>query len=168
MTDQLDALDRKILEILQEDVTLSLSELAEKVASSKSVCWRRVQAFLDAGIIKSRVAVLDAKKLGLGVMIIAMVKLDGRVDSSLEDFVNTVQSIPEVIECHALMGEVDVMLKLIVPTIEYYEEMMWKRLARLPGIIDLRSSISLSRFVDTTKLPLATLEHDPRRSHTSF
>ena len=160
---ELDALDRRILKVLQDDATLSLAELAEKVSSSRSVCWRRIQAYLDEGIIKGRVAVLDSKKLGFGVMILASVKLDGRAEGSLEEFVNAVKSIPEIIECHALMGEIDIVLKIVVPTIEYYEEMLWRKLSSIPGIVDIKSSISLTRFVDTAKLPLDVLPTGPER-----
>jgi Lrp/AsnC family transcriptional regulator len=157
-----DALDRRILDVLQDDVSLSLADLAEKVGSSKSVCWRRMQGYLEAGIIQGRVAVLDAKKLGFGVMILASVKLDGRGEGSIEEFIASVRAIPEIIECHALMGDVDIMLKIVVPSIDYYEEMLWRRLSSIPGIIDIRSSISLTRFVNSTKLPLSILRAEPR------
>lgn len=159
----LDALDRRILETMQDDAMLSLSDLAEKVGSSKSVCWRRIQNFLESGIVKSRVAVLDPKKLGFGVMILASIKLEGRGERAVDDFVAAVKATPEIVECHALMGDVDIMLKILVPSIEYYEQMLWKRLSSIPGIVDIRSSISLTQFVNTTKLPLSVAVQDPRK-----
>jgi Lrp/AsnC family transcriptional regulator len=157
-----DALDRRILTVLQEDAMLPLTELAERVGSSKSVCWRRMQRFLDEGIISRRVAILDPKALGFGVMALAFVKVDGRGEMTLEDFIGALRQIPEVIECHALMGDVDLVLKIVTPTIEDYEELLWGKLARLPGMVDIRSSISLTRFINTTSLPLQALRNRPR------
>lgn len=156
-----DALDRKILELLQADVTLSLAAVAARVGSSKSVCWRRIQRFLDEGVICGRVALLDPKKLGLGVMVFIFVKIDGRGQATLTEFVKALEKLPEVMECHALMGEVDLMLKVIVPSIEYYDEFLWRKLSNLPAVVDVRSTISLTRFISTTRLPL-TIFDEPR------
>lgn len=157
MSEPLDALDLKILAELQSDASLHLEELAARVNSSKSVCWRRIQRFNEEGIITGRVTLLDPEKVGFGVMVLAFVKIDGRGDVKPSHIIENIRKIPQVIECHALMGEVDMYLKIVVPTIKDYEKLLWEKFSSMPGILDIRSSISLTRFVSTTELPLQTL-----------
>jgi Lrp/AsnC family transcriptional regulator len=155
MSIALDELDIRLLQELQRDATIPLVDLADKVASSKSVCWRRIQRFLDEGIITERIAVIDPKKVGLGVMVIAMVKVDRRQgNDSVEQFLSAIRNFPEIIECHALMGDIDLMLKIVVKDVDAYEEFLWQKIQKLQGIQEIRSSISLTRFVDTRSLPL--------------
>ncbi|WP_120497990.1 Lrp/AsnC family transcriptional regulator [Kiloniella sp. EL199] len=154
MTTKLDHLDIAILEQLQKDVTIPVTELAEKLGSSKSVCWRRIQRLIDEGVIKDRVAIIDQKKIGLGVTVFAQVKMHHHVKDALPDFVKAVQKFPQVIECHTLMGSVDFLLKVIVKDIEDYERFFWQDLSQIEGVQEISSSTALTRFVDTTSLPL--------------
>jgi Lrp/AsnC family transcriptional regulator len=157
LTERFDELDLRILKELQDDATLSLVTLANRVGSSKSVCWRRIQAFLDDGVITDRVAILNPKALGLGVMVIAFLKIDGRAGTPLPEFIETLRKLPQVIECHALMGDVDMMLKILVKDIEDYEHFLWNSLANVSGVQDIRSCISVTRLINTTKVPLDLL-----------
>ena len=118
------------------------------------------QHFLDEGIITDRVAIIDPSKVGLGVTVLVFAKIDGRTGAKLQDFIEAVREMPEIIECHALMGDVDVLLKILVPDIAGYEQLMWNKLDKMPGLVGMRSSISVTRFVDTTRLPLRP--HRPR------
>ncbi|MEH6632472.1 MAG: Lrp/AsnC family transcriptional regulator [Halopseudomonas aestusnigri] len=159
MTENFDNLDIRILEILQKDVTIPVTELAERLGSSKSVCWRRIQRLIDNGVIKDRVAILDQKKIGLGVTVFAQVKMHHHTKGALPDFVKAVQKFPQVIECHTLMGNVDFLLKIIVKDIEDYERFFWQDLSPIEGVQEISSSTALTRFVDTTSLPLDHLYH---------
>ncbi|MCZ4282261.1 Lrp/AsnC family transcriptional regulator [Kiloniella laminariae] len=165
MTETLDDLDIRILEVLQQDVTIPVTELAEQLGSSKSVCWRRIQRLLDNGVIKERVAILDQKKIGLGVTVFAQVKMHHHVKGALPDFVEAVRKCPQVIECHTLMGSVDFLLKIVVGDIEEYERFFWQELSQIEGVQEISSSTALTRFVDTTRLPLEQLYQNNNQSN---
>ena len=150
----LDKLDLLILEALQRDASIPAADLAERVQSSKSVVWRRIQEMIEAGIIRSRVALLDPRKVGLNVLIFVRVKMGVHVKDSLPHFVKAIQHFPEVLECHSLLGELDFLLKVIVPTLDDYEEFFVKKLSRIDGVREIVSSVSLSEVVNTTQLPL--------------
>jgi Lrp/AsnC family transcriptional regulator len=154
MTISLDALDVKLLHELQSDVTTPVAELAERVGSSKTVCWRRIQRLLDAGVIKERVAILDPKKVGLDVLVFAHVKMNRHGREILPQFVEAVRRYPEVIECYTLTGDVDFLLKIVVKNVEEYERFFWQKLSCIEGVQEVSSSIALTTFVHTTRLPL--------------
>jgi len=154
MSESLDALDLRILELLQQDATLPVNDIAEQVASSKSVVWRRVQRFLDSGIIRRRVAVLDTKKVGLGVTIFAHVKMVRHGKNTLQKFATAINRLPEVVECHTLMGDVDFLLKIVVRDVERYQQFVWNELSQIEGVREVSSSISLNQLVDAQRLPL--------------
>lgn len=153
-----DELDIQILDALQHDVTLSMVELADKVGSSKSVCWRRVQNFLETGVIKERVAVLDAKKLGLSVTVFAQVKMQRHGRDLLPKFVDAISNFPEVVECHTLTGSVDFLLKIIVRDVEEYERFFWDDLSKIENVQEIHSAITLTKFVESTQLPLSHVQ----------
>jgi Lrp/AsnC family transcriptional regulator len=154
MSETLDALDLRILELLQRDVTLPVNDIAERVASSKSVVWRRIQRFLDSGIIRSRVAVLDTRKLGLGITVFAQVKMVRHGKNTLQKFAASINRLPEVVECHTLMGDVDFLLKIVVRDVERYQQFVWNELSQIEGVREVNSSISLSQLVESSRLPL--------------
>ncbi len=150
----LDQLDIRVLEILQKDASLPVTEIAERVASSKSVVWRRIQRLLDLGVIRERVAVLDPKKLGLGVIVFSHVKMSKHGRGSLPSFIEAIKGFPQVVECHTLMGDVDFLLKIVVRDIAEYEDFFWHKLSQIEGVQEVSSSISMSQVVSTTRLPL--------------
>lgn len=154
MKTDLDALDVRILDLLQRDATLPIAEIADKVASSKTVVWRRIQKLLDSGVIRERVAVLDHRKVGLGVMVIAHVKMARHGRDVLPRFLDAVKLFPQVIECHTLMGDVDFLLKILVESVEDYEHFFWQKLSKVDGVQEISSSISMSQTVNTTRVPL--------------
>lgn len=154
MSEPLDALDLRILDLLQQDATLPVNDIAERVASSKSVVWRRIQRFLDTGIIKQRVAVLDPKKIGLGVTVFAQVKMARHGKNALQKFVQAINRHPEVVECHTLMGDVDFLLKIVVRDVDRYQQFIWNELSQIEGVREVSSSISLGQLVTANRLPL--------------
>lgn len=154
MTAALDKLDVRILDLLQQDATLAVAEIAERVASSKTAVWRRIQRLLETGVIRERVAVLDPHKVGLGVMVFAHVKMGRHGRDVLPKFLEAVRLFPQVIECHTLMGDVDFLLKIMVRSVEDYEHFFWQKLSQIDGVQEISSSISMSRSVNTTRLAL--------------
>jgi len=150
----LDALDVRILEQLQTDETLPVAELAEQVGSSKTVVWRRIQRLQELGVIRGRVALLDHKKAGLPIMIFAHVKMTRHDRDVLPKFIEAVRALPQVIECHTLMGSVDFLLKIVIASLEEYEHFVWQNLSQIDGVREIGSSISLSQSVYTARLPL--------------
>ena len=154
MDQELDALDVRILDLLQRDASLPIAEIAEQAASSRTVVWRRIQRLLDTGVIRGRVAVLDHRKVGLGVMVISHVKMARHGRDVLPNFLAAVKLFPQVIECHTLMGDVDFLLKILVGSIEEYEQFFWQKLSKIEGVQENSSSISMSQTVNTTRLPL--------------
>lgn len=151
---ELEPIDLRILDILQDDVTISTAEIARTVNSSKTVVWRRIQRLADAGVIKERVAILDHRKLGLPMMVFAQVKMSRHSKDALPQFMEAVKAFPQVLECHCLMGHVDFLLKIVVRSIEDYEHFVWQNLSQIDGVQEVTSSISMSQAVCTTRLPL--------------
>ncbi len=150
----LDALDVRILNLLQDDANLPIADIADKVASSKTVVWRRIQKLQEAGVIRATVAVLDHRRVGLGVMVIAHVKMARHGRDVLPKFLEAIGNFPQVLECHTLMGDVDFLLKIIVRSVEDYEHFFWQKLSKIDGVQEISSSISMSQTVNTTRLPL--------------
>jgi len=150
----LDNLDRKILNILQDDASVPIGDIAEQVGSSKSVCWRRLQRMTEKGIIKDRVMIVDAEKVGLELMVFAQVKMSAHGRTILPEFVKTISAYPQVIECHTLMGTVDFLLKVVVRNIHEYEYFFWHELSQIEGVQEVSSSIAMTQVKSTTKLPL--------------
>ncbi len=150
----MDNLDIKILDILQKDVTVPVTEIAEQLASSKSVVWRRIQRLLENGVIRERVAVLDPQALGLSVIVFSHIKMSKHGRGALPRFIEAIKAFPQVVECHTLMGDVDFLLKIVVRDIAEYEDFFWHKLSQIDGVQEVSSSISMSQVVSTTRLPL--------------
>ena len=131
---QIDKLDRKILRLLQSDSTLSAAAIGEQVGLSQSPCWRRIQRFKDAGLIKDQGIVFDRKKLGFDTMVFAHVKLTAHGRSKVAEFGDTIRQFPEVMECHLLLGHVDFLLRIVTPDLEAYERFFFERLSQLPDV----------------------------------
>ena len=151
---RLDVQERKILAVLQDDASLSVAEVAERVGLSVSPCWRRIQRLREAGLILRHVALLDRKKLGLNAQIFAQVKLNPHGREHLDEFANAIRAFPEVLEAFVLMGPVDFLLRIVAADIEAYERFFFDRLSRVPGIQEINSVVALSEIKSTTALPL--------------
>lgn len=150
----LDACDRRILALLQEDAELSMAEIAERVGLSQSPCWRRIQRLKEEGVIRRQVTLLDRKKIGLNTQVFAQVKLNAHGRSNFTEFADAIREFPEVLECYVLMGAVDFLLRIVAADIEAYERFFFEKLSRVPGIQEVNSVVALSEIKSTTRLPL--------------
>ena len=154
----LDQTDRKILEILQTDATLSASDIADRVWLSQSPCWRRINRLEKRGIIRRRVALLDQRALGLNVVVFAHIKLSAHGRKSLPEFENAIRNFPEVLDCFTTTVEVDYILKVVTRNIESYEQFFRNSLSQLPSVQEVNSTVALSNIKTTTALPLGLVE----------
>jgi Lrp/AsnC family transcriptional regulator len=148
----MDPLDRKILGVLQEDASLSLAELAERVGLSPSPCWRRVQKLEADGVIRRRVALLDAEKLNVGVTVFVSVRTSRHDAAWSEAFCKAVAKMPEVIEFYRMSGQVDYLLRVVVPDIAGYDA-VYQRLIKIADLHDVTSSFAMEVIKYTTALP---------------
>lgn len=150
----LDAFEKKILALLQEDGSLSTSAIAEKVGLSASPCWRRIDRLERDGFVRRRVALVDRKLVGLNAQVFAQVKLNAHGRANLDEFAEAIRAFPQVLECHVLMGPVDFLLRVVAPDIEAYERFFFDSLSQLPGVQEVNSTIALSEIKSTTALPI--------------
>ncbi len=152
--EKLDDLDLAILDVLQEDARLSNAAVASRVGLSPSPCWRRVQRLERLGVIRARVAVLDAEKLGIGLVAFANVKLSAHGRQALPEFEEAIRRYDEVVECHTVTGEVDFVLRIVTRDTHSYERLLRDHLLQLPHIGEVHSTIALTQVKYTTRVPL--------------
>ncbi|WP_327195049.1 Lrp/AsnC family transcriptional regulator [Sphingomonas sp. LH128] len=152
---ELDAIDFRILEALQRDCSQTTADIAEAVGLSQAPCWRRIQRLKESGYIRSQVALLDRKKIGLNAQIFAQVKLTATGRSNVEAFTDAIREFPEVLDCFVLMGSVDFLLRIVARDIEAYERFFFDKLSLVPGVREINSVVALSEIKSTTCLPLA-------------
>ena len=150
----LDATDARILSVLQRRGRISNAELSEEVALSSSACHRRVQRLEQSGIIKDYVALLDPAKLDRKTVVFVEITLAAQADEVLEAFEREVARIPDVRECHLMTGKADYLLKVVARDTEDFARIQRKKVARLPGIAQMQSAISLKTVRQTTALPV--------------
>jgi Lrp/AsnC family leucine-responsive transcriptional regulator len=146
--------DRRLLDLLQRDGNLTNLELAEKVSLSPSACLRRVRALEKAGVIRRYVAILDPRRVGLGLMAFVNVKLEKRGRMPADAFSKAVRDWPEVLACYSLTGEMDYVLRVQVENLEHFSRFVMDSLLKHPGVLDVRSSFVLEEVKETTALPL--------------
>lgn len=151
---KLDKFDKEILRVMQRDATVSMAELSQHVGLSHTPCWRRVKRMEAQGLIKQKVTLLDNKKLNLSVSVFIFVSLKNHDRESLNAFELAVQDIDEVMECHTTSGDKDYMLKVIVESIEDYEQLLKGTLTSLPHVDHISSTFALKQVKNTTCLPL--------------
>src|SRR5262245_12514906 len=154
MPHALDALDRKILGLLQEDGRMSLADLAAQVGLSPSPCLRRVRMLERAGVIARYVAVLDQQAVGLPVSVFVSVKLERQREQALDRFAKTIARWPEVLECYLMTGPRDYWLRVVVPDLAAYEQFLKQKLTRLEGVASIESSFALEQVKYTNVLPV--------------
>lgn len=150
----LDRTDVRILEVLQNEGRLSNQEVAERVSLSPSPCLRRIKRLEEQGVIRGYVALVDAEKIGLGLLAYVSVKLEKRGNIPMEEFRARVQGWPEVLSCYAMTGEMDYLLHVQVEDLQHFSRFVMDRLLRQPGVVDVKSSFALECIKDTTALPL--------------
>ncbi len=154
MREELSPVDIRILEQIQKDSSVSTSELADKVGLSQSPCWRRLQRLRDEGYVRGEVALIDRAKLGTTLLIFATLKMTTLTDEKRAEFMRRVENTPEILECHTLFGEMDIMLKVLAPSMDWYQKFIFSVILKLPGVVDIQSTVTLSELKYTTALPV--------------
>lgn len=150
----LDATDRRILTVLQKHGRISNAELAERVNLSASACHRRVQRLEDDGFIRGYVALLDRRKMERPTTVFVEITLSTQADEVLDSFEREVRKIPDILECHLMAGTADYLLKVVAADSEDFAHIHRSKLARLPGVAQMKSSFSLKSVADSTALPV--------------
>lgn len=150
---KLDSIDRKILELLQTNSDLLLAEIAEGVGLSNTPCWRRIQRLKESGVIMRNVALVDPRKVNLGVTVFVSVRTSTHTEAWFERFKATVQVIPEVVEFYRMSGDIDYLLRVVVPDIAGYD-LVYKKLIAKTDLFDVSSSFAMEEIKFTTALPL--------------
>jgi Lrp/AsnC family transcriptional regulator len=148
----MDDIDHRILACLQDDSTMAVADIAERAGISASPCWRRIQKLEAEGIIRKRVALLDPEKLNLAVTVFVSVRTNRHDMEWAERFCRAVADIPEVVEFYRMSGEVDYLLRVVVPSIAAYDA-VYKRLIKVAELFDVSSSFAMERIKYTTALP---------------
>ncbi len=155
----MDRLDRKILRLLQEDSTHAVADVAKKVGLSTTPCWRRIQKLEEEGVIQRRVAVLDPVKVNVRVNVFVSIRTSAHSVEWLRRFSEVIQEFPEVVEFYRMSGEVDYLLRVVVPDIAAYDA-FYKRLIAKIEIRDVSSAFAMEQIKHTTQLPLDYLVLD--------
>ncbi len=148
--------DIRILALLQQDASLTAAEIAERVNLSTSPCWRRINRLEQEGIIEKKVALLNAEKLGMGLVVFSRISLDKNDEATLHDFERQVILLPEVVECYTVTGSADYVLKIITRDIKHYDRFLRRQLIQIPLVRDVNSNVAVTRVKYTTGLPLET------------
>lgn len=149
----LDAIDKKILKLLQRDTTLSAAALGEEVGLSPTPCWRRLQRLTEEGYILRQVAVLDARKLNLPISLFVALKAPHHSAEWIASFRQVIANTEEITEAYRLAGEIDYLIKITVPSIDVYDA-VYRRLIEKLHFSDVTASISMEEIKNTTSLPL--------------
>ncbi len=154
---KLDSIDCKLIEILQIDAETPIADMAARVGLSATPCWRRVQRLKEMGVITRQVALVDAAKVNVGVTVFVSVRTSTHTEEWFERFRATVQAIPEVVEFYRMSGDVDYLLRVVVPDIAAYGK-VYKRLIAGTQLFDVSSSFAMEELKFTTALPLSYVE----------
>lgn len=150
----LDAIDRKIVAILQTDSRITMQELADRVGLSVSPCHRRVKLLERHGVITRYTAMVDQKALGLHVSVFISIKLARQKEEDLERFARAISGWPEVLECYLMTGNRDYLLRVVATDLASYETFLKTKLTRLDGIASIESSFALSQVKYAIALPV--------------
>ncbi len=150
----MDAIDRKILAVVQQDASLSVAEIGQRVGLSSTPCWKRLQRLEADGVIMRRVALIDPEKLGLGITVFVSIETGDHSQDWLKRFAETVGAMPEVMEFYRMAGDVDYMLRVVVPDIAGYDTFYKKLIGTVP-LKNVTSRFAMERIKSTTALPIA-------------
>lgn len=152
---RLDRIDRKILELLQQDARISLADLAERVGLSQTPCGRRVRQLEDRGLIARQIAVLDPVKIGLPMSVIVQMSLEKQTKDRLSAFEQAIAKIPEVMECYLITGsQSDYILKIVTRDLEHYQQILLDRLTAIEGVNSIITNFVIRQPVSKTAYSL--------------
>lgn len=149
----MDAIDKKILATLQEDASLSVAEIGQRVGLSSTPCWKRIQKLEADGVIQKRVALVDQVKIGLGITVFVSVETGDHSQEWLAKFADTVSAMPEVMEFYRMAGDVDYMLRVVVADMQSYDS-FYKRLIATAPLKNVTSRFAMEKIKSTTLLPI--------------
>jgi len=149
----MDAIDRKILAVVQEDASLSVAEIGQRVGLSSTPCWKRLQRLETDGVILRRVALVAPEKIGLGITVFVSVETGDHSNAWLKRFAEVVSAMPEVMEFYRMAGDVDYMLRVVVADIAGYDTFYKKLIAAVP-LKNVTSRFAMERIKSTTALPI--------------
>lgn len=149
-----DAIDRRILDHLQEDARVSNADLARTVGLSASACLRRVRDLEESGVIERYATLLDPIVAGMPVSVFVSVTLEKQVEAGLEAFERAVRALPEVMECYLMTGDSDYLLRVVAADVAAFRRFLLDHLTRIPGVANIRSSFALNQVKYRTALPL--------------
>ncbi|KIZ47952.1 MULTISPECIES: Lrp/AsnC family transcriptional regulator [Rhodopseudomonas] len=154
---RIDAIDRKILTVLQQDASLSVAEVGERVGLSSTPCWKRIQRLEADGIIMRKVALVDQNKIGLGLSVFVSIESGDHSESWLKTFADAVSAMPEVIEFYRMAGDVDYMLRVVVADMSAYD-VFYKKLIRAVTLKNVTSRFAMEKIKSVTALPVPAME----------
>ena len=149
----MDAIDRKILALLQQNASLSIAEVGKRVGLSSTPCWKRIQRLEADGFIQKRVALVDQDKIGLGVTVFVSVETNDHSQEWLDRFARIVIAMPEVMEFYRMAGDVDYMLRVVVPDIQGFDAFYKRLIAEVP-LQNVTSRFAMEKIKATTALPI--------------
>ncbi|MFC5374205.1 Lrp/AsnC family transcriptional regulator [Brevundimonas faecalis] len=150
----LDAVDRRILAVLQEDAALSHAALSEKVGASSASCWRRVRALEEAGVLLAAVRLVDPEKVGRSVNVMCQVRMRSHAPDDRQAFESFLQTKPEVMEAHSMSGEWDYLLRIVAADVAGYERFLMRELLNHSNVATAASHFALSQVKYSTALPV--------------
>lgn len=156
-TVDLDPTDKRILRAVQEDATISMQALAERVGLTANPCWRRLKRLEAEGVIQRRIAVIDAASVGLRMTAFVGIRISRHDAEWLAAFAAAVRNIAEIVECHRVSGELDYLLKVIVEDVAHYDRVYQRLIALVPGLIDVSTSFSMERLKETFGIDVSTI-----------
>jgi Lrp/AsnC family transcriptional regulator len=159
----MDDIDRSLLEILQQNATLSIAQMAERVGLSPTPCWKRIQKLEAAGVITGRVAVVDPDRVGVGLSVLVSIEAGEHTPAWLERFSLGIGALPEVMEAYRMAGDVDYMLRVAVADMAAYDA-FYKRLIAIAPMKNVTSRFAMERLKHTTAYPLHPRAFRDRRT----
>ena len=151
----LSIIDKHLLNELQQDSTLTMLELGERVGLSHTPCWRRVKRLEENGYVKAYVALLDPERIEQSVNVFVNVTLRRHQENAMLRFEQAVQDIPEIVECYVISGGTDYLLRIVAKDVAAYEDIVKHRLVHLPEVGNLNSTIALRQVKYTTAYPIS-------------
>lgn len=150
----MDEIDLKILRNLQDTPGISMVDLAQKVGLSHTPCWRRVKQLEESGAIREHAVILDPQVMGLAVTVLANIRLKAHDEDTLNAFEQAARERPEIVDCFSMGGESDYAVRMVVGSIDAYEQLLKKVLLHFPGVAEVHSHFALKCVKNTTRLPI--------------
>lgn len=151
---ELDHTDRAILRLIQRDAALSLAEIAAEVGLTPTPCWKRIRRMEAGGIITGRVALVDPARVGLGLSVFVAIESGDHSAPWIESFADAIAKMPEVVDCWRLGGDVDYMLRVVVPDMAAFDNFYRRLTAEVPALRKVTSRFAMERVKNTTALPI--------------